>query len=103
MKTGNDDKISRLEFTVKFIESIKLTEKEDRYTDVKIPGLILAVYPVLVEAQRFPKVAHMFAEKAKMLSLGLPHGFLGGGVFTAQAFTSCKQTFPVVLRERGMI
>lgn len=40
------EKKSRLEFTVKFVESVKATDKEQRFTDAKTPGLTLAVKPV---------------------------------------------------------
>lgn len=45
MKSEESEKKKRLEFTAKFIESVKPSEKEERYTDVKMPGLTLAVYP----------------------------------------------------------
>lgn len=37
------EKKCRLEFTVKFVESVKATDKEQRFTDTKTPGLTLAV------------------------------------------------------------
>ena len=45
MTTERTDKKSRLEFTVKFIEGVKATDKEQRFTDAKTPGLTLAVKP----------------------------------------------------------
>ena len=73
MKTEEDGKKKRLEFTAKFIESVKPAEKEERYTDIKAPGLTLAVYPVSVwkaDGSKKWRFRYMFAGKAKMLSLG---------------------------------
>ena len=39
-------KKSRLEFTAKFVETVKATGKEQRFTDAKTPGLTLAVKPI---------------------------------------------------------
>jgi len=75
MATKIDDtgKKKRLEFTAKFVESVKPTEKEERYTDVKTPGLTLAVYPASPwkpNGSKKWRYRYMFAGKAKMLSLG---------------------------------
>lgn len=45
MKTKESDNKKRSEFMAKFIESLKPTDKEEWYTDVKTPSLTLAVYP----------------------------------------------------------
>lgn len=66
-------KKKRLEFTAKFVEAVKPTDKEERYTDVKTPGLTLAVYPASPwkpNGSKKWRYRYMFAGKAKMLSLG---------------------------------
>ena len=73
MGTEDIDKKKRLEFTAKFIEGVKPSDKEERYTDVKTPGLTLAVYPASVwkpNGSKKWRYRYVFSGKAKMLSLG---------------------------------
>ena len=39
MRKEPSEKKSRLEFTAKFVETVKATDKEQRFTDAKTPGL----------------------------------------------------------------
>lgn len=58
MKTKESDNKKRSEFMAKFIESLKPTDKEEWYTDVKTPSLTLAVYPCLsLEAEWLQEMA----------------------------------------------
>ena len=73
MAPANYASIKRLEFTVKFIEGIKPTDKEVRYTDAKTPGLTLAVKPATErkkEGSKLWRFRYMLNGKAQMLSLG---------------------------------
>ena len=73
MKTEESGNKKRSEFTAKFIESLKPADKEERYTDVKTPGLTLAVYPASPwkpNGSKKWRFRYMFGGKAKMLSLG---------------------------------
>ena len=53
MATADLTGIKRLEFTVKFIEGLKPSGKEIRYTDAKTPGLTLAVKPATERKKGF--------------------------------------------------
>ncbi len=73
MENKSLEKQSRLEFTAKFIEGVKASEKETRYTDAKTPGLTLAVKPPSSRKRDGAKLwryRYMLGGKAKMLSLG---------------------------------
>lgn len=72
---GNEPqgKKSRLEFTVKFIESVKPTDKELRFTDAKTPGLTLAVKPATdrkKDGSKLWRFRYLLNGTPKMLSLG---------------------------------
>ena len=45
MSTAKQEQSKHFEFTVRFLETVKVTDKEERYTDAKTPGLTLAVKP----------------------------------------------------------
>ncbi len=65
--------IKRLEITVKFLEGIKPTDKEVRYTNAKTPGLTLAIKPATKrkkEGSNLWRFRYMLNGKAQMLSLG---------------------------------
>ncbi len=67
------EKKSRLEFTVKFIEGVKAADKEQRFTDAKTPGLTLAVKPVTArkkEGSKLWRFRYLINGTAKMISLG---------------------------------
>ena len=67
------EKKSRLEFTAKFIETVKATDKEQRFTDAKTPGLTLAVKPVSdrkKDGSKLWRFRYLLNGTAKMLSLG---------------------------------
>lgn len=73
MATADSANIKRLEFTVKFLEGIRPTDKEVRYTDAKTPGLTLAVKPATErkkEGSKLWRFRYMLNGKAQMLSLG---------------------------------
>ena len=67
------EKKSRLEFTGKFVESVKATDKEQRFTDAKTPGLTLAVKPVTErkkDGSKLWRFRYLLNGAAKMISLG---------------------------------
>lgn len=67
------EKKSRLEFTVKFVESVKATDKEQRFTDAKTPGLTLAVKPITErkkDGSKLWRFRYLLNGAAKMISLG---------------------------------
>ena len=67
------DKKSRLEFTVKFVENVKATDKEQRFTDAQTPGLTLAVKPVTArkkDGSKLWRFRYLLGGAAKMISLG---------------------------------
>ena len=73
MATADSTSIKRLEFTVKFIEGLKPSGKEVRYTDAKTPGLTLAVKPATgrkKDGSKLWRFRYMLNGKAQMLSLG---------------------------------
>lgn len=73
MENQSLEKKSRLEFTAKFVEALKASDKETRYTDAKTPGLTLAVKPATdrkKDGSKLWRFRYMLGGKAKMLSLG---------------------------------
>ena len=73
MATADSNSIKRLEFTVKFLEGLKPSGKEVRYTDAKTPGLTLAVKPATErkkDGSKLWRFRYMLNGKAQMLSLG---------------------------------
>jgi integrase len=67
------EKKSRLEFTVKFIEAVKATDKEQRFTDAKTPGLTLAVKPISerkTDGSKLWRFRYLHNGTPKMISLG---------------------------------
>lgn len=73
MTKAAEEKKSRLEFTVKFVENVKATDKEQRFTDAKTPGLTLAVKPAGLrkkDGSKLWRFRYLFNGAAKMLSLG---------------------------------
>ncbi|CAK7014799.1 MAG: hypothetical protein DELT_02213 [Desulfovibrio sp.] len=69
----DDEKITRLELTAKFLDSLKATDKEQRYTDAKTPGLTIAVKPASAnkaEGSKLWRLRYTVNGVAKMISLG---------------------------------
>lgn len=77
----NAEKKTRLELTAKFLDGLKATDKEQRYTDAKTPGLTFAVKPVIEEdkadgskpktgGSKLWRFRYMVNGVAKMISLG---------------------------------
>lgn len=67
------EKKNRLEFTVKFVESVKATDKEQHFTDAKTPGLTLAVKPAAEskkDGSKLWRFRYLLNGAAKMISLG---------------------------------
>lgn len=72
MSVAKHEQGKRFEFTVRFLETVKATDKEERYTDAKTPGLTLAVKPSKrkKEGSKLWRFRYMVNGKAQMISLG---------------------------------
>ena len=73
MAKDPQEKKSRLEFTVKFIETVKPSDKEQRFTDAKTPGLTLAVKSATdrkKDGSKLWRFRYLLNGTAKMISLG---------------------------------
>ncbi len=72
MSSAKQELSKRFEFTVRFLETVKVTDKEERYTDAKTPGLTLAVKPSKrkKEGSKLWRFRYMVDGKAQMISLG---------------------------------
>ncbi|WP_051258029.1 Arm DNA-binding domain-containing protein [Desulfovibrio cuneatus] len=73
MFTAKQEQSKRFEFTVRFLETVKVTDKEERYTDAKTPWLTLAVKPSKrkKEGTKLWRFRYMVDGEAQMISLGV--------------------------------
>lgn len=72
MPVSKHERGKRSEFTVRFLEPVKATDKEERYTDARTPGLTLAVKPSKrkKEGSKLWRFRYMANGKTQMISPG---------------------------------
>ena len=72
MSIAKQEQSKRFKFTVRFLATVKVTNKEERYTDAKTPGLTLAVKPSKrkKEGSKLWRFQYIVGGKAQMISLG---------------------------------